>query len=362
MDLKGWLSEFGGVQESGFFTRKHYILHNENFEKNKAAFVRSCNNTDIYECIYHYKDKNVDECEIIGDPYLDFDIDDIDNEEEWKKLVTEIKYVINYIETAMGIAPEELRIYFSGSKGFHVIIPHDIIGLVPSKDLNEQFRFFAMGIAYIYNGKTIKAAVKDPIDTGIYDRRRLFRLPNSINSKSGRYKVPVSIDQLYDLSREEILKWALEPHEETPQQQTRKRSIAAEGYEKIVMAGQELDARKNGKRRCRSHHKKMKLQEGERIELLPCTMRLLESGAQKGNRNHSCFALASSLFQAGYKIEEVYEAIEEWNDKCDVPLSDREMHVTVNSACSSYEHGMVVGCGKYRDLDLCDPECKILGY
>ena len=103
------------------------------------------------------------------------------------------------------------------------------------------------------------------------------------------------------------------------------------------------------------------LKEGERMELLPCTQALMGTAVEKGNRNHSCFALASSLLQAGYQTEEVYEVVEEWNDRNVEPLAEREVEVTVGSAISSVEFGKVVGCGKYKDLGYCQEDCKLMG-
>ena len=354
---KGWYSEMGGVQ-NGYFRRKNYILHNENFERNKQEYVSRCGNKDVYECAYQYETQDFDTCRLIGSPYLDFDIDDINDKRAWDNLVHELKYVVNYIETALGIPAEELELYFSGSKGFHLVIPHECIGLEPDDRLNEIFRYFAMGIAFARNGKNVRATKKDPIDLKIYDRKRLFRLPNSINTKSGRYKVPITIGQLYSFSQEEMLEWASEPRE-VESRPPQHRSAAEEGFEKVVNLGVDFEEARDGKRR-KARRAKLKLKDGEKLDLFPCAKKLLGLGACKGARNNSCFALASSLFQAGYSIDEVYDIIDEWNDKCEVPLTNREFATTIQSSLRNFEAGVVVGCGKYRDLDLCVEDCKLL--
>ena len=72
-----------------------------------------------------------------------------------------------------------VRIYFSGNKGFHLEIPHTLFGgFVPSKDLHARLKRAATRIL----GDI-------PFDTAVYDRLRLWRLPNSKSGKTGLHKI-----------------------------------------------------------------------------------------------------------------------------------------------------------------------------
>lgn len=350
-----FITEFGALSDKGFF-RNIFYLKDKDFARNKEAFILRRNNTDVYQCAYSYEDENIDTCNIAGDLYLDFDAEDIKT--DWSKLVNEVKYVLNYLEIALGTPAEEFRTYFSGNKGFHIIVPAEIIGLKPTKDLNLRFKHFAEGMAFIRNGKNITKTIHDLLDLRIYDRRRLFRIPNSINSKSGRYKVPVTIDQLYSFSCKEIIDWAGKPREETFAT-PHFRSVAVEGFREIIETGQDFESLRDGCVRKRTRKRRDNSTE-KILELLPCAQKLLESNVPKGSRNSSCFALSSSLFQAGYKIDNVYQIIEEWNNRNEEPLSDKEIATTVNSASSGYKKDMYVGCGVYRELDFCVDTCKLL--
>ena len=357
MDFKNWISEFGGKQ-GDFFKRNYYVLRNENYESHKNNFIKKCNNIDVYECAYHYENEDIDNCNIIGNPYLDFDIDEF-TEENWNKLVKEVKYVINYIELSMKIPPEELSLYFSGSKGFHLIIPCKSIGIEPSKTLNNDFKLFAEGLAYISHGKNKTAAKQSTLDLKIYDKKRLFRLPGSINSKSGLFKVSVSIEQLYKYNLKLMLRWASERRKQTVFVEPKFRAISKEGYNNILLAGKEYEDRPERKSRKEAY--KPELKQGERLELLPCSKQLLEAGAMKGTRNQSCFALSNSLFQCGYKINEVQEMLFSWNERCEEPLGQEEVLTTIQSAKKDYDNEIYVGCGRYRDLDMCSlHECPLL--
>src|SRR5262249_25126173 len=72
-------------------------------------------------------------------------------------------------------------VYYSGSKGFHVDLA--IPGVIPpSPDAHEFARDFALRLA---------GAIDVTIDTGVFDRVRLWRAPNSRHDRSGLYKVRI---------------------------------------------------------------------------------------------------------------------------------------------------------------------------
>lgn len=70
--------------------------------------------------------------------------------------------------------------YFSGNKGFHVLIPTCQFGFEPTNDEGILKRM-AEAIAARF----------PTFDTTIYNKTRIFRTPNSLNAKSGLYKIPV---------------------------------------------------------------------------------------------------------------------------------------------------------------------------
>lgn len=93
----------------------------------------------------------------------------------------------------------KLRIYFSGSKGFHIEIPAKLFGgFIPSPRLHEEFKALA------------KLISKD-VDGSIYEKLRLWRIGNTINSKSGLYKIPLTLDEMFSLTIDEIKKIAQMP-------------------------------------------------------------------------------------------------------------------------------------------------------
>ena len=95
-------------------------------------------------------------------------------------------------------------------------------------------------------------------------------------------------------------------------------------------------------------------------KLLPCVEYLLQNGAEEGQRNNCTIALASALFQIGHSKEEVTEILEVWNKtKNDIPISDKELYTTINSAYNNSRNDMYYGCSAFRDLGLCVKGCPI---
>lgn len=97
---------------------------------------------------------------------------------------------------------EALLIFYSGSKGFHLGLPTSLWGPEPSTSFHRVCRRLAEGIG--------EAAVV-VIDTGVYDRVRAFRAPNSRHQKTGLHKRRLTFDEIQGLSLDGIRKLAERP-------------------------------------------------------------------------------------------------------------------------------------------------------
>ena len=96
-----------------------------------------------------------------------------------------------------------VRIYFSGNKGFHLEIPHTLFGgFAPSKDLHARMKRAATRIL----GDI-------PFDTAVYDRLRLWRLPNSKSGKTGLHKIRLTHTEARTLDLAAIRELAARPRD-----------------------------------------------------------------------------------------------------------------------------------------------------
>lgn len=339
MEIKDWLVEYGGV-ENGYFKRNYYT-DVASIDEVLDAYKKKLNYVDVYKTIYQYESDNVNDCLLVAP--LVFDLDrDIENEGDFTQIVRDTILTIAYLEEDLGIKKEQMGIYFSGSKGFHIEIPYEVIGLEPSKQLAEQYKI----IAEVVSRETIYKT----IDMKIYEKRRLFRLPNTINAKTGLYKVQLPADMLYGLTLAEMREYASEIKEEIP--------IDKSFSDKANKAIKRLLLR-NKLRIMKKKHPRT-IMPGERKDLLPCVKKLLEEGVGKGGRNNTCIAIASSLAQSGIEEEEARDMVLSWNTLNDPPMPDREVIRTVQSGYQMAHEGRGYGCAFFKENDYCvGSECKL---
>ena len=225
-----------------------------------------------------------------GKCYCDFIPIDIDNEDlniSWQQT----KQFIELLRIDYEFEP--LHLFFSGSKGFHIYLPTVAFGnIVPSEDLNKIAKKICFDIAddIVLDGK-------------IYDKNRLFRITNTINSKSGMYKIPLMYSQ-FDKGINHILKLADKPQKNCHPDITDyvRNPQFAELYKK---------------------HKS---------EVKPSGLtKKLTSGVPQGDRNNTCASYAGLLHSKGIDKELAHVFISGWNRDNSPPLSDSEIKQTLDS-------------------------------
>lgn len=298
-------------------------------------------NGDIYQTIYRYETNKSDECNFIAPLYFDLDIDDI--EENYGKIKIDLMLLVRQLCTMFSLNESDIEIYFSGSKGFHIIINEDIFGFEGNRDLNKDLKLIALKLKTFTINKTV--------DTKIYDYKRLFRMVNSINHKTGLYKVPITIDKIRMMTFNDLKEYAKEPKEVIKKEY----KLNEKAKEKFIETVEEIRA--DNKR-----HVNMKMAKEfiKKKQMLPCVKYILQNGARKGQRNNTMIALASALFQIESDFDEVHEIIKTWNEtKCDEPLPANEVYATVNSAYRIVSSGRIYGCTAFMELELCVKNCPI---
>jgi hypothetical protein len=192
-----------------FFTRNHFAEDsNETLKSFRYKGIRP--NTDLYataflydKFIVHTEGKNkgkpngpaIKEASSYYAPYFFLDFD---HDTEISLAIADVKYAIWFMKqkTMFALNDDAFRIYFSGSKGFHVMVDSRYLGIKPNKLLPKIFKEIAKDIEFAIPYKTL--------DLVIYEARRLFRVPYSINSKSGCFKIELTVSDLNTLSAEQI--------------------------------------------------------------------------------------------------------------------------------------------------------------
>lgn len=334
-----WYIEGGGnyiINGQKVWGRNIVVPVDEVDAKIRARF----NNLDAFATVYCYDDPDQNKANIYGPLYIDLDLK-MKNSLDYKKVVRDLTHVVTTLNTFYMVPYELIQIFFSGNKGFHIIVPPEVFGIRPNQTLNDMYRAVAHDMKKLTMFKTV--------DTGIYDRVRLFRLPNSQNSATGLYKVPVTYEFARSCSYEDMIHYASIPKEdfEFPEpylvrEAARRLIEVTEKHKEQELARTgTLGVRKNG-------------------ELPICIKNMLAMPAAQGTRNNTTVILASSLCQNGMDYGDAVQTLLDWNSTYNIPrLPDREVTRTVRSAYDEFSQGKAYGCRAIKELGQCVSGCPI---
>lgn len=157
------------------------------------------NTIDHYYSLYNYNDSHFEKFKETGSVAGIKDVKtqkvwwDFDSENNIKEARKDAIELVTRLEKFA--RPETLEIYFSGNKGFNVI-------LNLTKELNRiQVESFAKRMA-----KDLKT-----FDHSMYDEPQLLRVPGTKHQKSGYYKIPLTFEELKILSRAKLYEKASKP-------------------------------------------------------------------------------------------------------------------------------------------------------
>lgn len=219
--------------------------------------------------------------------------------------------VVNFITYGLSNFLDEkefssLRIYYSGSKGFHLAIPRRFFtSIKPSRDLCFRAEAFVKHIAELTGGETTAI---NSIDYGQYKNcTLLIRLPNTINTKTGLYKIPLSYAELCNFTIDEIKEKA-----------KRKREI--EYSNNVIVPNEALTEKFN----------EVKIGSAEKIKHIISNGYLLKP--VESERNNHAYTIALHYAKLGDKEENILNILNDWNSKNQEPLPEDEIKSCLKSA------------------------------
>jgi len=323
--------EYGARIDSGFIRN---IFCTPDQEDN---FRRRYNNTDVYQSAFLYDSRDIDEASLVGDAYFDFDTE-LNNEEAFSKVRQDALSSLMALKIWYGIPTDMVHIYFSGCKGIHITVPQVIFDIQPDRELHLKYKELATKLSARCKYKTL--------DLKIYDRRRLFRLTNSIHRKTGLYKIPITYEELQGLSYAQILELAKSPRSIT---YTTPRTIRL-----AVLGLKQLNSLRRVPRKIKADFSQYKGKEF----WPPCITYMLEQPVTIGSRNNIGCVIAAYMYHHGYTEEETKDIIITWgNTVCMPQLSQEEIEsILVSMRKGGYNYG----CETIKSLCPCackDKEC-----
>ena len=171
---------------------------------------------------------------------------------------------------------DTLLAFFSGSKGFHVGLPTDLWQPTASGVFNLTARRLAEGLA---------ASCEVVIDSGVFDKVRAFRAPNSRHPKTGLHKRALTLAELLMMSAWRIQELAREPLAfDVPTVSTRCNVAATDWQEAAGRVEQETEAARE--RRASSDRS---------ARLNRATLDFIANGASPGDRHRLLYSAAANL-------------------------------------------------------------------
>jgi hypothetical protein len=141
------------------------------------------------------------------------------------------------------------------------------------------------------------------IDLGVYQPSRVLRLPNSINSKTGLYKVPLEYKELRDLGLGNVLDVARSPREEDSMAVPEESPKALGWFQAAVKWCEKLTAKRA------AHPPAKGFREGWRVP--PCVRSIETATLPDGIRHDAYFVLAKFYARIGMHPAEAIERLRE---------------------------------------------------
>lgn len=285
---------------------------------------------NIYE--YHPKDKKLDyKCNgptftqyegaaSLALGYVSFDFD----AEDPAEAMEDVKNMIEWLSI------KDVVVFFSGSKGFHLMIPKEFFPLESNEHLPNQLKDLAKYLKEFY----------PTLDDSIYSYNHKFRVPFTRHEITGLYKICVDVDYLFSCHIEDIIEEAEHPNkldfivkeDRTPL------PVIIEAIENSKRKSYEIDRDKAGTVALPSPF--------EKFDNKLCVKKMLESRCDDVGRNNACIRIVNDYFRTGKTQAKCEIDVFKWSQENELPMSEVSMIIS-----NIYERGSNYNFG-------CQDECK----
>jgi hypothetical protein len=175
---------------------------------------------------------------------------------------------------------DALIVFYSGAKGFHVGLSTALWVPEPSAKFHRVARQFA---------ETIAETADVTVDTGIYNKVRAFRAPNSRHPKTGLFKRRLTLHELNNCLLDDVLQLAREPAAFNLFVPTSRSDRAAADWHTAI---------EYVERQTEAHAQRRAAHDGT-TRLNRQTFDFIVKGADEGERHRLLFSAAANLAEFG---------------------------------------------------------------
>ncbi len=287
-----------------------YARCDEKAEVGREGYMSAFQFDEDFRCLLTETGSTAGYTGLCWSPWLWFDID----REELADALVDARRLASFLAEWYRLPEESLLIFFSGSKGFHIGLPTALWSPEPSDVFHQVARRFAENMAEL-------ASVV--IDSGVYDRVRAFRAPNSRHPKTGLHKRWLSFDELMGLSLDAILDRAKQPEPfDLPDAPGPNDQAVADWQVAGRQVAEQIEAKAT---RCAANT--------EDAMLNRQTLEFIRDGADVGDRHRLLFSAAANLAEFGCSPALAVALLEE--PGLDAGLPPREVRRQIECGLSS---------------------------
>ena len=254
---------------------------------------------------------------------------DIDAKDPAKALDT-VRLMARTLVEKWKIPEKGVHFYFSGAKGFHVLLDVRLFGqTAPSHHLHQIFATLREDLMFAFppfDHTQMDLTIKDPV--------RLLRLPNTVNGKTGLYKIPLRYEEILSSSMEEIKNRAKSPQplpytDDTgliSNEEIESHPMFLKMFERVHRQVQRFTRKPFQYRFVPKHG------EDPKDFLCPSLLAIWSRFVEPGYRNNCAIRLVSEFRLNGLKEDRSRELINQWNEKNQIGLKLYELEHILRSA------------------------------
>jgi hypothetical protein len=224
-------------------------------------------------------------------PYLWADVDRDESAGGIARALTDTRQLIDTLDERYGVPRCVLVPFVSGGKGFHLGIPTALLAPTASADFHAVARQFV---------ETVAAAAGVAVDTGVFDRVRAFRAPNSKHPKTGLHKRFVPVEIFDAVTVNGVLDMARTPEAfEVP---------STDGVESadMLVAVWESARRAVAEKAAAVEQRRLEVASGDRAVMVnKLTRAFLNGEVEVGDRHRLLYSAAANLAELGCPLPAV---------------------------------------------------------
>lgn len=133
---------------------------------------------------------------------------DIDAEGDLNKALLWARTLVEFFVSQLALPEPTVRVWFSGSKGAHILVDPVALGIEPNATLTADMKAVALELV---RHLAARGAGDMAIDRAVYSLPRMLRLPDQVNPKSGLFKIELRHHELFQFTADQITDLARQP-------------------------------------------------------------------------------------------------------------------------------------------------------